>query len=73
MTIEQALKSAEEFHNIEVNKLREVIEIQASKLAKAREALEKIRLFKLSNFMGPSDMALECVITANTALREIGE
>lgn len=42
MTIEQALKLSDEFHKIETDKLREVIEIQSSKLAKAREALEHI-------------------------------
>lgn len=51
----------------------DVIKDLRHKLTKATEALENIRSFKLSNFMGPSDMALECVITANTALREIGE
>ena len=40
MNLEDVLKINDEFYKIEIDKLREVIEIQSSKLAKAREALE---------------------------------
>ena len=38
------------------------------------EVLERIAGFKLSDFMGPHDMALECVTVARAAIaRAIGE
>ena len=36
------------------------------------EALEKIAGFTLSQFMGPNDMALECINTARAAIRARG-
>lgn len=65
LQIEHILKASDVFHKIETDKLREVIEIQASKLAKAREAL--IHYANLSQpYCGMN-------LIAEQALKEIGE
>lgn len=42
MKLEEALKKSDEYHAVEINKLREVIEILRAENARYREALFKI-------------------------------
>ena len=46
---------------------RRVHQLEAEN-ARLRKALERINGFTMSQFMGPHDMALECVLVARDAL-----
>lgn len=63
--VREALNRSDELHEFETNKLREVIEIQSSKLAKAREAL--------IHYANLSQPYCSMNLIAEQALKEIGE
>lgn len=49
-------------------KAKQEVQVMQDKLEKYQTALQKIESFQPTEFMGPSSMALECVLVARRAL-----
>lgn len=60
--------STQSIRDIAASKAAALLRSQAEQIRELRDELERIAGFTLSQFMGPNDMALECVNAARAAL-----